>query len=439
MAAKRKKNQTASEAPPERQPSIADRISWLIVAAITLALPLVVTVASKDPFRFPKQLLLVTGGIVLATVAVCATLIGAPFARENRWSPALRILIGAAVLWSTVTTLVSTNCALSIFSLLTATAAAMLFVSAYNAIQKRSIGVLYNALVPALINAVVAIAQRTAIWSPFTTEAITDRQKTIALLGNPNDVGMFLVAPALAATTLGLTSKKHRLAAMIIAVILTSGLLASETLGAIAALSAGVFVLLFLMRPRVAVLAALVTLLFATAFVRLSPERWSMTRSRLTAAAHGDIDLLLSGRLSAFRAAWRMFRQHPVRGVGPGCFAFQYFDAKVAFNMTGHTIQRFYLDPNFGEVHNEHLQILAEGGLPAYAIFIGALVLLAQVSFRDLVGANASRTFAHYLGLPLAVGIFVLTLSSFPLRLAAPTQNTLFICALTLGWRDARD
>ena len=435
VVAKTTINQTAGTLGAVRNLPIAERISWLIVAATTLILPLLVSLTGQDAFRLPKLLLLQASGVVLAAVAVCSTIIGVPFARDQRWSRPLLIVIGAVLLWSTVTTLVSTNHILSIFSFLTVATATMLFVATYSAAQNRSIAVLYIALVPALINAVIAIAQRTAIWNPFTTEATTDRLRTIALLGNPNDVGMFLVAPTLAATALGVTSKKHRLIGMIIAAILTFGLLASETLGAIAALSAGLFVLLLAMRPRAAIIAAVATLLVATAIVRLSPKRWSMTNSKLTAAAHGDVDILVSGRIPAFRAAWRMFRQYPILGIGPGCFAFHYFDEKIALNMTGHAVRRFYRDPNFGEVHNEHLQILAEGGLPAYAIFIGGLAVLARISFRNVGEADGTRAaFAQRLALPLGVGIFVLALSSFPLRLAAPTENGLFICAVTLAW-----
>jgi O-antigen ligase len=441
VGVKNRRHQTADRARVEGPLPIADRVSWLIVSATTLALPVVVTVTGKDAFRLPKYLLLEGSGILLAAVAVCATVIGTPVAREARWSRPLLFVIAAVLLWYSAATVFSTNRILSLFSLLTVAAATMHFVATYNAVQYRSLTVLYIALAPASINAVIAIAQHTGFWNPVITDAGTDRLRTIALLGNPNDVGMFLVAPALAATALGIASRRHRAAAIIIALILTLGLLASETIGAIAALSAGLFVLLLRIQARAAVAAALVTLLLAVLVIRLSPEHWSATRSRFSAVASGDIDLFVSGRLPAFRAAWRMFRQRPLLGVGLGCFSFRYFDEKVALTMRGQTIQRFYRDPNFRAVHNEHLQILAEGGLPAYAIFIAALVILGRVSFRQVPGDDTPHTiFARRLALPLAIAFSVLALSSFPLHVAAPTQNGLYICALTLAWsRDARD
>ena len=435
VAGKHKKNQTAYAPPTESQLTIAERISWLIVAITTTMLPLAVTLSGKDVFRLPKHLLLEASGIVLASVAICSMLIANPLGRGKRWDQTLLVVVGAVMLWSAVTTLTSTNRILSIFSLVTVAAATMLFVATYDTVQSRSLAVLYVALAPALINAVLAIAQRTAVWNPFTLDGEqTARLRTTALLGNPDDVGMFLVAPTLAAAALAIASKRHRVPAIIIAMVLVCGMLASETLGAIIALSAGLFVLILSIRPRVAVIAALVALLLGTGFVRLSPARWSATRSKIAAAARGDVDPLLSGRLPAVLAAWRMFHARPLYGVGLGCFAFHYFDERIAVEMDHPSLLNRSV-VNFGEAHNEHLQILAEGGLPAYGIFIVALLLLARISFRKIEeDGDARSVFAHRIALPLAVSIFTLTLSSFPLRLAAPTANTLFFCAITMAW-----
>ncbi len=437
MAAKRKANPTPGMARAYQSLPIADRLSWLVVSLTTFALPLVVSLTGKDPFRLPKQLFLEASSIILATIAICATILGAPLA-VHRQPRSLRLVIVAALLWPSVTALTSTNRMLSVFSLVTVASATMLFVAAYNAASHRSIAVLYVALAPALINAVIAVAQWTNMWDPLQTAAARPPHlRAVALLGNPNDVGMFLVAPTLAAFAFAVASETHRLGAGIVGAVLASGVMASETLGALAALSTGLFVLFFRQRPRLAVTGAFLTILLLGASLSLSPTRWSAARSKFSAAARGDLDPLLSGRLAPFFAAWRMFLEHPIVGVGPGCFAFHYFEAKVANEMKHPSLinQRSEVPPNFGEVHNEHLQVLAEGGLPAYGIFIAALVVLARPSFRSCDAGTEARTrFAYHLGFPLAVSIFVLSLSSFPLRLAAPTQNTLMFCAMALAW-----
>src|SRR5262249_22582205 len=256
---------------------------------------------------------------------------------------------------------------------------------------------------------------------PFPIPASAPHERTIGLLGNSNDVGMFLAAPAIAAAALAISSKKYRVIAIVIAVVLTCGLLASETLGAIAAICAGLFVLHFRARPAVAIAVTVSVVAAGAAFVRLSPPRWAKAQTKLAAAMRGDVDPLLSGRLPAFLAAWRMFREHPISGVGLGCFAFHYFEKKIEIE-TEHSFLMDRHAENFGEVHNEHLQILAEGGLPAYAIFLFALWVVASVSFQTPKAEGDKAHFVETLGAPLAVTVFVLALSSFPFRTAAATE-----------------
>jgi hypothetical protein len=90
-------------------------------------------------------------------------------------------------------------------------------------------------------------------------------------------------------------------------------------------------------------------------------------------------------------------------------------------------------------VHNEHLQILAEEGLPAYVMFLAAIAFVGSRSFlRHQTDAPDTAIFARSLALPLAAAFFVLTLSSFPLRLAAPTVSILFLSALVVAWSETR-
>jgi O-antigen ligase len=423
---------------PRARGSLADSITWLIVAATMIGLPLLINLSGKDAFRLPKQLLMEGSGIILAAAALCATILGVPLGQANRWPRRLVMVVMAALLWSAVTTLASTNRTLSVFSLLTLTAATMLFVAAYNSVQNRSIAVVYVALAPAVINACIAIAQRTAIWIPFRIEEQqnTSRLRTIGLFGNPNDLGMFMVSPALAAIALASASPRHRVPATVIFALLSTALIASETIGAIAAVAVGIFALLYRIRPRLAVLGLLFAFLLALTVVGVSGNL-PQVRAKILTAARGDFDPLLSGRIPGFVTAWRMFRANPIAGVGLGCFGLHYFDEKIAIASEDPSLGTIMSShpENFAEAHNEHLQIMAEGGLPAYAIFIIALSILARVSFCELTEPNDRRSvFAQTVALPLAVAIFVLTLTAFPLRVAGPTANGLFICALTLSW-----
>jgi O-antigen ligase len=87
---------------------------------------------------------------------------------------------------------------------------------------------------------------------------------------------------------------------------------------------------------------------------------------------------------------------------------------------------------NWGEVHNDHLQVAAETGLPGYALFLGAIAICAGK--RRTIASTAESAFARAMRWPLATLIFVLCLAQFPLELAAPRLMLLTIGALCLTW-----
>ena len=88
---------------------------------------------------------------------------------------------------------------------------------------------------------------------------------------------------------------------------------------------------------------------------------------------------------------------------------------------------------NWGDVHNDHLQVAAETGLPGYACFLIAIAVGAGRR-RRAVAASERAAFAHALRWPLAVVIVVLSLAEFPLELAAPRLGLLTLGALCLTW-----
>ena len=132
-----------------------------------------------------------------------------------------------------------------------------------------------------------------------------------------------------------------------------------------------------------------------------------------------------------------MFRDRPLTGVGPGCFAWQYMPYKVRAELAYPPLRTAFLrGTNFGEVHNDHLQLLAEEGAVAYGLSLAALVILSAISLRrrQRDTTDARYEFARLLALPLAVTFFVLALGQFPLELTAVISQFLFFAALCVGW-----
>src|SRR5512138_2087556 len=101
-----------------------------------------------------------------------------------------------------------------------------------------------------------------------------------------------------------------------------------------------------------------------------------------TAAREHHYNELLSNRLVPFLAAWEMFRDAPVAGVGPSGFATEYFDYRLRIDdkyrdilseqMADWSLGRVI---NFGETHNEFLQTAAELGIVGLVLLIAAIVL----------------------------------------------------------------
>jgi len=129
-------------------------------------------------------------------------------------------------------------------------------------------------------------------------------------------------------------------------------------------------------------------------------------------------------------------RDHPLTGVGPGGFAFQYFDYKLRiqeqhpslFGPHGATPE------NFGEVHNDHLQVAAEIGLPGYVLFAAALLFLAAPAWRTAQVQSPRNELVRVLALPLAVSFAVLAIAQFPLELVAATHAYLWAASAVVAW-----
>ncbi|HEX3111183.1 MAG TPA: O-antigen ligase family protein, partial [Thermoanaerobaculia bacterium] len=329
------------------------------------------------------------------------------------------VLALAIVGWAGITTLTSTNRTLSVDALITVGAAAIIFFATSLAASPWLLDIL---MVGCGVNAVAVILQELKVWVPFPpAPGQPAHYSSVGLLGNPNDVGTYLAAPAVVAVSVAVTSSgKRRWIYAAIAVLLAAGIMASATRTAVVAMVAGlvVFGLVHSRRAALIVLAALVIF----AFLALSPSTTLGRGMRELghAAVNRDLQTLFSERLVPFLTAIDMTRDHPLLGVGPGCFKYHYMPYRVGlFGRYPDAWTKGY-PMNWGEVHNDHLQVAAETGLPGYALFLAAIVVCA---------GRRRSTFRW----PLAAVIFVLTLAQFPLELAAPRLVLLTLGAIALN------
>lgn len=136
--------------------------------------------------------------------------------------------------------------------------------------------------------------------------------------------------------------------------------------------------------------------------------------------AAGDVT---SGRLHFWTVAWEIFKANPIIGAGLDAFGVAYtrFD-------TGSGLFRVE------QAHNEYLQMLADGGITAFALTIAFIVILfrramgrLQEEKSELIRTTVIGCFAG------CVGIFVHSLFDFPLRTAGNAYCFLLVIALLLA------
>ena len=428
-------------------PGWVTRWSDRVVLVSAFCLPLFVLTDAKDAFRLPKDAVLRAEAIVLVAIFV----LGWPFAigyqnlRTNwrKTSVALPLLI---LLWTFVTTVVSTNRMRSVDSLVTVAAAVVVFFATLGLARRSRMSLLLVVIVPAIINAAVGMLQEFDLWHPFDTpENLPHHQRSTALIGNPNDAGGYLAAIALASLAAAIVTRPRRVF-VTTTILLVPALIVNQTLTAIVAFALAALVMIGFRSSwrRTAIGALVVVALFAITVAAFPPLRQRAINMR-DWVRRGDYNALLTSRLTPFLAATMMAVRHPITGVGPNCFAWNYYTYKIEAEARFPVLrQSFNRSTNFGEVHNDHLQILAEGGVPAYALFLAALVALAGHSFPSRKPARGHidmtrrvrerKTLAELLALPLAVEFAILALAQFPLELTAVSSPFFFLAALCVAW-----
>jgi len=381
--------------PPIRR-SFPVRLGELFLALLLVVPPLVLVAAAKDPFRLPK--LLVSGWLALASLAGLAwglwrvervVFLGAA-GRGILERPVVRALgplLGVATL-----TLITTRHPIQVREgLLDLWIGALALVGWSLALPaerlRRRLDLL---LVPALILAVVGIAQYLDLWEPlrFVGGEEGSRLGVTSLAGNPGDLGAWLVLPALLAQhTLvagGAAAGRFRWRRWIAPPALIAclvGIGITQSLTAVAALGAGSLVLWLVLLPRRRALPALagVGVLLVVLVLAVNPLRVRVA-DKLGDLRQGNLNSLLTGRLDGWRGAVWMLGERPLAGVGHGAYRPSFGEARLALVEEGVHFYAGQQTPVFANAHNEYLEVAAEWGLPGALALAWALWwLLRQV------------------------------------------------------------
>ncbi len=170
--------------------------------------------------------------------------------------------------------------------------------------------------------------------------------------------GLLLVfVPLLGGRGISGGSRASRAADVVVAFLGALAMALTLTRGAYVGLAVGIFAVLLVGRPRLALLAPLAIALF---FVLMPLP----VRDRL-ASATNPRDVTMNDRVAMWKAGAAMVADRPLFGVGPGRVKVLY----PLYRVPG------WVDPHPGHLHNNLVMIAAETGVPsllAYLAFVGA-------------------------------------------------------------------
>lgn len=419
-------------------PEVLSQIAEILVAATIVLLPLVTTSGGIDNFREPKDSLLIIAAALLVVIGAIRFVLRPEgmSLRGGRGRPPL--LFGAALGWTFLSAAFAANrhdaiapvvwvCALAVFA----------YAATVLAGREGTVTTVLWALLAPLINAAVYLLQRFQIWNPIRFPAdVPEHFRYTALIGNPDDASSFFVAPLIAALVIVLVTRGWRRWAAGLAFAVLAAAVITGRLTSIIAVGAGLLTLAIVREHK----RALPVIAAAIAAVVIAGLAYSPLRTRLHAVIGqfraGDYAEATSGRVTPFLAAADMAKAHPLLGVGPHGFAWEYFPYKIEVERKHPKLARAYAHIfNFSEVHNDHLQLIAECGIVAYVLLL--LAIIGVVARAQRTSGNDDRSaFARTAALPLAIAMGVLCLAHFPLHLTAPALMFVYFGALIYGWSD---
>lgn len=90
-------------------------------------------------------------------------------------------------------------------------------------------------------------------------------------------------------------------------------------------------------------------------------------------------------RMAHLQAAWEMFQDYPITGVGPGNYT-PAFEGSSGFNSVPYTVAPWYVSR--GHAHNYYLHIAAESGSIGLLAYLLLLILLIRQGWATLLHAH---------------------------------------------------
>lgn len=376
------------------------RWSWIAVLACVALTPLATSVTSMtlrslpltyDAYVIPK--LAALGLLSALALALWAADVNA--SSHLRWHPAGFALVGFAIL-AALSTALALDSAVALFG--RDAANGLLAYLCY-------VGIACLIVVHVTGTTRLLVLSRTVVASGVVTSSVSLFQAAVmtperidtlglahvgylygrggGLLGNPDFVGAFLVAPLVLALALVVAERPtaNRVLGGAASALIGGALIVSQVRGAWLAAILGIILLGGLLVPygpktRRPLAIAAISLAFALV-LGLIVERPTLLLERVRFGMGYGLDAISSGRLSGWRDALAVLAARPITGTGPDSFTLGWYRqaSALADSFTG--AQSYFEDP-----HNVFLTVGATMGLTtlvAFLVFV-AIALAAGVS-----------------------------------------------------------
>ncbi len=409
-----------------------------MAAGVLLALLLpfaVYSTASSDALRESKLLVQALGSsLALFGLAARGVRDFEPGGRGSRASRAVLLLLGAVLVLSLASAVANARVVdpLVVGAVLSPLALGVAGASRPGA--RVAAGAASVVCLAGALSGLLAAAQRWLGVLRLPLETPEPRFLAAALVGNPGDLGMALVVPAiLLYATAADRLRPPRLRGIAAAGLASTlfGIVATEAVAPVLAFGAAALVHTLLAPRRRAPAFATLVLLAALVAVFGGARR---AIEKAVQLERGDVAAATTQRDIGVLAALEMVRARPLLGVGPGAFSNAFVPARIAAEerSSRHLVHRSE-SAHFDNAHSEPVTLAAECGIPAALAAGAAFLALATglLASRHGPGAEANPTTDALLA--VLAGAFVLSLGGFPLRLPVVSGPLVFL--LGLGWR----
>lgn len=127
----------------------------------------------------------------------------------------------------------------------------------------------------------------------------------------------------------------------------------------------------------------------------------------LKSVANIKTDISNKERVNRWKCAWRMFKNKPIVGFGPGCYQFFYGPYQQRGDMT--PISTF--DGKKGHAHSEYLNYLSETGFIGVIIFIALITLTCYYGIKTINNTKDKNT--KSVAIFLSLGFFTYVVHAF--------------------------